>query len=394
MTMLLVSTRRPDAAGKADQVTVFKLAEYLKLTMGKEVCLLFPEGNKLVLARVKNTNNTIIVEECDSENVDLMDCVRIALGKFWSLSPMQVKIYSLYLYAYRRIMERNEFKYVYAHLARSLGFVQTEHLSGCGLQISHYLNYSRLCKELPFLSASRFVYEIERRLMRSFERKLFRNGNYKINLISSADSDSIGIPQKHHRLLNIAHGVNVTVATNIAKKPFDKNQKVFGFLANFAPATNQISLSNLIHSIWPEYIARGGKGKLLIAGRNIPTEYLTKSSFNDIIFMGEVAKLDSFYEKVDFVLNPVRACAGMQNKILTAIAFAKPCIAFKEGNEGLNLPYSLLQTPSDSINSGFVQLMIDIGANEIQISRETSGAIMQDWNWDAKHKEFVEGMGF
>lgn len=394
MTVLLISTRQPDEYGKADQVTVFKLAEYLSLKMGKDVSLLYPRGNRLLLARLKKQNTTIIVEEYDSEKVTHKDYCRLLLGKFWSLSPLQVKIYARYSLAYRRIMQRHRFGYVYAHLARSLGFVSTEDLAGCGLQISHYLNYSRLCRELPLSSASRYVYELERRLMRSFERNLFKDGKFKINLISTADSDAIGIPPKHYRLLNIAHGVNLTVAENVIEKPFCTNQKVFGFLANFAPETNRVSLRNLVYSIWPEYIARGGEGRLIIAGRNIPKEYFSQCSVKDIVFVGEVANLESFYEKIDFVLNPVRACAGMQNKVLTALAFAKPCIAFKEGNEGLNLPNSLIHMPTDSINSDFVQLMIDVGEKEIQASRKLSSVIMQKWSWDAKHKEFVEGMGF
>lgn len=394
MTILLASTRRPIKTGKADQVTVYKLSEYLSITKKKSVFLLFPENGFLILARVKKVNGDIKIEEIDKEKVSIFDKVTFILRYVWSFSPIQVTIFKLYSPAYCRLMTKHSFKFIYAHLARTLGFVPITQISGCGLQISHYLNYYRLCRELPMIKLEYWFYYLESKLMYHFERNLFSKGRFKINLISQADSKAIGIPNANPRLMHVAHGVDIPTLIDQRNKKFKMDNKIFGFLANFAPATNRVSLENLINSIWSQYKSMGGIGQLIIAGRNIPDKYLNGNLPDGIVCLGEVEVLSEFYDRVDFILNPVRACAGMQNKILTALAYKKPCILFSEGNEGLNLPNSVVKIPETSSNQAFVAMMNEIGCDDIKNAQILSGKILQEWSWDVKHEAFVKGMNF
>ena len=88
-----------------------------------------------------------------------------------------------------------------------------------------------------------------------------------------------------------------------------------------------------------------GKGKL-------PAEVLQRlNTEKEIDFIGEVDRVDRYYQQADAALVPLRAGGGTRLKVLEAFAFGVPVIATAVGVEGLEIDHGkhalIADTPAD-----------------------------------------------
>lgn len=368
MRVLFICTRKPCIKGTADQITTFKAIEYLR-NQGNEV--------KVVIGSI-------------SEKRGAYFYLNILFSLFFGLFrmvPVQVGIYhnsNLYKLIKDEI-ETNSYDVVYAHLIRSLILIPRQfwyrvHL---GMQISQYLNLSRVAKHKGF-SLTGIFYWIEANLCRIFERQVIPIC-LRTNFVAEADFKYLNLLDiSKDKVCFIPHGINLgNPCKELTPKKYD-----YIFLANFSAETNQDALKFLVEHIWPKIRLYSGPRTLAVAGRNLDPSILS-ASMNGIDILGEVESAIDTSALAWVSLNPVRAAAGMQNKVLTALAANCHVVATSISVEGMNIPDKFLKKVS--INSDSFANTAILALQNAKSSRDNSRRkyIQDNWSWDSLHSRWV-----
>ena len=368
MRILFVCTRNPCANGTADQITTYKAIEYLR-EQGNDV--------KVIVGSI-------------SEKRGLFFYLKVFFSLFFGLfrgMPVQVGIYSNpHL---RKVIEAevesNSYDVVYAHLIRSMilipkRFWKRVHL---GMQISQYLNLSRVAKQKKF-SLPGIFYWVEANLCRVFEKRVIALC-HRTNLVAEADFKSLNCNNVcSNKVSFIPHGININDKnTNNVQKRYD-----FIFLGNFSTETNKDALNFLIKDIWPKIKNKSSIATLALAGRNLDADLL-KRNLKGIEVLGEVDSAIDTTAMAWVSLNPVRAAAGMQNKVLTALAANCHVVATDISVEGMNIPDKFVtKVPVDSDHfANAAYILLKKAKSSANTNRQKY--IQQNWSWDALHKRWT-----
>ncbi|OAH06918.1 hypothetical protein pfor_22c2454 [Rhodobacteraceae bacterium SB2] len=366
MRILFICTREPSEAGKADQITTVKAIEYLRRKgIAVEV---------LVLSQISKWL--------------LPFCI---LKGIINLVPFQVELYrsNENKHLIMRALGSQKFDKVYLHLIRSASHInildnQNIYL---GMQVSQYLNYERTSKQLHF-GLKKITYLIEAKLCKVYERRIV-NQVRKINFVGTFDSKYISYSQVElEKVTSVPHGVD------IADAAIDDKSRDLVFLANFSSEPNQIALKHLVEEIMELVWTENSNISLSVAGRNIPS-WAYNYTDERIRIIGEVESAHNFIGAHKIFVNPVRASAGMQNKVLTSLIAGTPVVTYSTAVEGMNLENELVFEAADTIDN-FARLVTTAISNypEQNTIMRVANSVAKSWSWETLHdrwaKEFLD----
>lgn len=368
MKVLFICTREPDINGSADQITTFKAIEHLQ-AIGAEV--------NLIVGNV-------------SEERDLRFYLNIILkliSGVFSGVPVQVGLYanSSLRKEVGVQVECGEYDIVYVHLIRGLAMVPRRLWSKVhlGMQISQYLNLSRVATYNRHTLVGMF-YWLEARLCRVFERRAIKMC-FRTNFVAEADFRILDLQHvRIEKLSFVAHGID---AGDYDALPVEKRYDYI-FLANFSTETNQNALRFLLNDVWPKIRMVEPSTTLAIAGRGLNLDS-HKPTAEGITFLGEVTNAIETTREAWVSLNPVRASAGMQNKVLTALAANCHVVATRVSVEGMSIPDELVSRVSTSSVDLAEAAIIALGQAKSSSGNERQDYVRKNWGWDSLHKRWV-----
>lgn len=128
------------------------------------------------------------------------------------------------------------------------------------------------------------------------------------------------------------HFLPIVVELNQKRKASTSDNFSIGFLgaANWQPNAEAIKFiqSELANSLKEIDI------ETLIAGRFQTNEMLL---FKNLTNLGEVSKIENFFNSIEVFVNPIFSGSGLRVKIIDAVEYMVPIISSKKGVEGLGL---------------------------------------------------------
>ena len=364
-----VVTRVPSPTGRADQITTFKAVEYLR-SVGCDVCV-------------------DVLNRIDFSLVNLFRVLwRVAVYKV----PGQVAIYEST--QNRKLLDDvfgdSSADRVYLHLSRSCIYLETlpENKVFVGLQVSQKLNFSRTANELRF-GPKKIAFWVESILSGQFERKVIAKSR-AVNFVGTADVKVTGNRDINRKISVIPHGVDFLPLNELFAKGKKSERKDIIFLANFGSQANKSALRYLINLVWPRLRVRlPNVVRLKIAGRNIP-RWVNQSRIAGVVVGGEVPSAAYEISKHKLFLNPVRASAGMQNKVLVALGAGVPVVSTASAVEGMDLSSEGLFTCGNDIDS-FVRTAELVYTKELPpgAAMALAESTRSKWTWDALHERWA-----
>lgn len=155
------------------------------------------------------------------------------------------------------------------------------------------------------------------------------------------------------KVLVVGHTVDISSTLSIRKAPRNK----LLFLASRHEA-NVVSIKYFIDSVLPLLKRTVPEVELLIAGK--VGERMTDSP--DYRKLGEVANLQTLYEQVDVVINPVLMGTGLKIKNIEAMGYGKPLVTTSVGAKGLEAGTNsafLVGDTTESFAAYVVKLLTD-----------------------------------
>jgi len=169
------------------------------------------------------------------------------------------------------------------------------------------------------------------------------------------------------------------------------------FPADFSPETNREAGEWFCRCIYPIILEKFPDIRVIFAGRN-PSKFLIKFSRykKNIMVTGYVKDIRKYYDMSDVLINPVRACAGQQNKILTGMAMGLPVVSTYEANEGIRaeenkqILLSDAHSPEDFANN--VVMLLKNPSLKKMIAANGYSFVHTNWTWEKHFQDFEKNL--
>jgi len=252
-------------------------------------------------------------------------------------------------------------------------------------QISHTLNYKRLLSNSKRLKI-KLLYGLEHALVKMYENKIINYFNKNL-FISKHDTKLLKINNiKNDKIFYSPHGIDTNYFSqeNVNSNVLQEENSIL-FPADFSPATNREAADWLINDIFKELKKYNPEIKLLLIGRNPPKHFFEMSRIDkNIEVSGYVKDIRPYFKRATIVVDPVRSCAGLQNKILCSLSMKRAVVATNEANEGLDIPNEIITCPDDNSSSAFVENIIFLLNNiDFRKKKENLGRkyVTSYWTW-------------
>jgi sugar transferase (PEP-CTERM/EpsH1 system associated) len=327
MNILFLTSRLPYPPNRGDRVRTFNFIK--RLSQDHEIQLLsFIESGK------ERERLPLLEPYCRVETVTLSRS-----RSYWNMltratsgSPFQTMYYHSREMErlVRRHVESQDFDLVYSHLFRMAPFApllpnvpRVVDLTDC---ISRELAASIRHRPWPL-----------RPLLRVEANRIRR---YEAWVADSFDEAWTISPSDRAEILRLAPDASIHVVSNgvddslYSATPRRGGMRL-GFLGNLSVPHNIDAARLLALEIMPEVQRIFPDARLEIFGDGVTRSVRNLHGKNRTIVTGPVANLGAVFESLSVFVSPLRFAAGIQNKILEAMAAGLPVVTTSYGNEGL-----------------------------------------------------------
>ncbi len=228
---------------------------------------------------------------------------------------------------------------------------------------------------------SRSLLRYEKRVARSFDASLF---------VSEAEADIFselaGLPRAS--ISSVNNGVDTVYFSphNEYTNPFPVRDKVLVFVGAMNYWANVEAVTWFAREILPALQSKYPDTRFYVVGSR-PAEAVQRlKALPGVVVTGAVADVRPYLHYAAAVVVPLRIARGIQNKVLEAMAMAKPVVATGQALEGLNLSSGKEVFEAHNAQD-FARWLWDIfegGAPESgKLARER---VCSEYNWSASLK--------
>ncbi len=391
LKILFVYSRSPLPMRRGDELTVAHLLEFLA-ARGHVVDFvsLLPPGSEL-----RPEHARWLTDRC--RRVILLPHGRLSvlggLVRGWLRGwPAQIGYFASRRQAatVARLATSEPYDVVYAYYVRSAEAVRsiasTARLSVLALQLSQTLNTQRLARTAanPLL---RWLYALENRRMAAYEARIWRSFD-RVVLIGNKDREAIEAACRRHgqppidNVLVGPHGVDVERFRPRDPALVEPVTIVMSGAMSYAP--NVEGASWFATEVWPRIRAASPNAKFVLVGRDPTPAIRALDGRAGITVTGTVAEPADWMARATVCVAPIRAAAGLQNKLLEYMAMGRPVVATSIANEGIGATdrreLLLADTPE-----AFARAVLDLLADPLLRRRLGEAArrfVEEHWTWE------------
>jgi sugar transferase (PEP-CTERM/EpsH1 system associated) len=387
--LLVLSSRPPWPATRADQMTVERMIRFLA-ARGVEVDL-------ACFAENENEDRALRGELGPV-------CRRIATVRLprWrayastalslpSRVPMQVAYYRCpeMMELVRERVAKERYDLVYVHLIRMAEYARRLRVPKViGLQISQALNLQRMVDNVGD-PARRFFYSVEARKVRPYEAEVCRDFD-RVFLVGQRDIDEIAKTAPVPHALVQPHGQDVPTPARLAaarREPFAIVMS--GVMATY---TNVDAATWFAREVFPLVEREVPEASFWIVGRQPQREVLALARPPRVVVTGEVPDVSDWLLRAEVGVAPLRIGAGMQNKLVQAMAAGLPVVSTPVANEGIRATpdvHLLLREEPRAFADAVIALLRDSKARE-RLGGAARRFVEQQWTWEAHFERQLE----
>lgn len=378
LRLVLVSSRFPDPEGRADQRTVYRLLKFMA-ARGHRVHLI-----ALDTWESPSRDLGAVAALCERVEIHRHSRWRALAGLVRGVArgwPLQVGLLwnPAMARAVRGALERERHDLVYAHLIRS-----AEYVRGAGgapkvlaMQIAQSLNLARMVRHQS--GFRRLGWALERRLVERYERAVAADFE-RCAVISVHDRDAIGLAPGRTWL--VPHGVDLQEFYPAPPRGQGPGPVIFSGVLDTAP--NLEAARWLLEAIWPQVLRRQPGARLQIIGRNPPSSLMRRARAAGVEVIGSPPRLAPYLRAGSIGVAPMRIAAGLQNKVLEAMASGLAVVATPIANQGIGAIDGrelILAEDAAGLAAAVARLWSD-GPGRGQLAAQGRRLIERRWSWD------------
>ncbi len=253
--------------------------------------------------------------------------------------------------------------------------------------------------DLPFWNPMHHVHAREGRLLSRFEARIARRADFS-TFVSEAEAtlfrERTGL--RADQVLSLGNGVDLDFfnpAAHVAPIAdlSDAPSMVFTGQMDYRP--NIDAVAHFAQDVLPKIRAIHSGARFIIVGRNPAPEVQELAQIEGVMVTGAVDDVRGWVAAADVVLAPLLLARGIQNKVLEAMAMAKPVVASPAAAEGIDA-----QAGRDFIvaadASAMAEAVIDLLANPAkgqEMGAAARAQMVAHYSWDAQLARLPEFMG-
>jgi sugar transferase (PEP-CTERM/EpsH1 system associated) len=346
LEILFLYSRPPLPMTRGDELTVSHLLEFLHarghtvdfLTLAAPGHVLRPEHEAWLRSRCRRVE---LVPH------SLKRGLPRAVGGWLRGRPFQIGLLlsPSQLARVRELVDGGRYDMAYAYYIRSAEALREARRADpalatfMALQLSQTLNTQRLARTAA-TPWDRLFYRFETRRMAAYEARLWRDVTRTV-LIGEQDKAAIAEACRERGLPEIdnvvwgPHGVDVE-RFRPRPKAEEPDTVVMSGVMRYAP--NVEAALWFAREVWPLVRAKRPGGRLFLVGRDPASPVQALHGQDGITVTGTVEDPADWIARATVCVAPIRAAAGLQNKLLEAMAMAKAVVATPQANEGIRAP--------------------------------------------------------
>lgn len=196
---------------------------------------------------------------------------------------------------------------------------------------SYTLLLERAVRHAPGFAA-RWAAKLQFNMARNYESWMF-TGFDRVVALAAPDADALRALDPSLRVAVISNGVDPDY---FAPTMEDPGEPVLLFTGNFGYAPNVDAARVLIDDVMPRVCAQIPDAHLMLVGVDPPPS-LQAAQCAYVTVTGRVPDMRPYFERASVYVSPLRVGAGVKNKVLEAMAMAKPVIATPLSCDGLDI---------------------------------------------------------
>lgn len=280
-----------------------------------------------------------------------------------------------------------------------------DHLNGCDVVIAHLIRsayYLKECKKPKIVEMTdaismnyqrigsiggvsglrAFLYKVECRKLREFERKVVNLSDASV-VVSQFDKDFLFAREEdgYKKILVCSNGVDFN---NLKYYP-EVVDKSIVFIGNMNSLQNMDAATWFADKVMPKLLLKGSYN-FKVVGRISARDSDYLSKFPGVEVIGAVDNIANSVKGACAAVCPMRIGAGVQNKVLEYMALGIPAIVSEIGKEGIDaLPGKEILIANDA--EEYVE-KIELIVNDAEMRREITHSarlyVENNHSWDSK----------
>ncbi len=166
-----------------------------------------------------------------------------------------------------------------------------------------------------------------------------------------------------------------------------------GYLGHMAYPPN-IQAAKTLHRIFAKISVVRPDVKLVIVGRDPAPEIVSLGATPNVIVTGTVENIWPYVNGIDLFVFPMDTGSGQQNKLLEAMAAAKPVISTQLGNSGVGAVHgeSLIIADTEDVIAENILKLMDSAAERERIGRNGLMFVRETYSWASVFKQFENSL--
>jgi glycosyltransferase involved in cell wall biosynthesis len=305
--------------------------------------------------------------------------------------PMQVQYYRSG--AMRELIakhvEENDYDVVYTHLIRMAEYTRELRIPKVlGVQISQTLNLRRMF-EHSSNPLRRFFYGIEQSKVRPYEAAVCADYE-RVFLCGPSDIEALEKTAPVPNARVCPHGQDIPPLERVrSEKRVPGAIVMSGVMSTY---TNVDAANWFAREVFPRVERQVPDAKFWIVGRNPQRSVRALERPSKVIVTGEVPDVSDWLCRAEVGVAPLRIGAGMQNKIVQAMACELPVVATSVANEGIGAKdgyHITLRDDPNEMAETVVGLLRDADARE-KMGRAGREFVESHWSWEAHFERLEE----
>jgi sugar transferase (PEP-CTERM/EpsH1 system associated) len=397
LQILFLYSRPPLPMTRGDELTVSHLLEFLHarghavdfLTLAEPGHVLRPEHGAWLRSRCRRVE---LVPH------SLKRGLPGAVGGWFRGRPFQIGLLLSppQLARVRELVAGGRYDMAYAYYIRSAEALREARRTDpalttfMALQLSQTLNTQRLARTAA-TPWDRLFYRFETRRMAAYEARLWQNVTRTV-LIGEQDKAAIakacrdrGLPEIDNVVWG-PHGVDVE---RFRPRPEaeEADTVVMSGVMRYAP--NVEAALWFAQQAWPLVRAMRPGARFFLVGRDPASAVQALDGQDGITVTGTVEDLGDWIARAAVCVAPIRAAAGLQNKLLEAMAMAKAVVATPEANEGIRAPEGealLTAREPGAFAEAVLALLADPGRRQT-MGPAARAYVEAKWTWEGPFLE-------
>ena len=291
----------------------------------------------------------------------------------------EYKIKTHYLFGMNRVLKKTREKYQF-----DIIFV-------------NYIWNTEACKIFPDTKKILFTHDV-------FSSNFYENRNRKQRIFSTSEIEEAQALNRCDVILSVQENESKYFKTLTDKKVYTSYSPIRGHDTPFSGNKNILylgsdnpfnieSIHDFVKFVFPLLQKKIPESKIFIAG-SICDSFDKSLQGTNVILLGKIQDVGSFYALGDIVINPTKNGSGLKIKSIEALAYNKVLISHPHSIEGLfdinNLPIILASTPKEYTDA--IAKLFD-NQPKIKKIKENTALYMNNYNQFVKEqikKAFTE----